>query len=275
MRFFYFPLVIIDEDFRSENTSGSGIRELAAAIEAEGMDVIGYTSYGDLTSFAQQQSRAAGFILSIDDEEFGGGSAEETQHALTSLRHFVEEIRRRNPDIPIYLYGETRTARHIPNDVLRELHGFIHMHEDTPEFVARHIIREARSYLDTLAPPFFRALTHYAQDGSYSWHCPGHSGGVAFLKSPVGQMFHQSLAKTCCAPTCVTPLTSWASCWITPARWLHQNAMPRAFFLMPTICSLLPTAPPHPTRLCGTAPWRPAISWWSTATATSPSCTPS
>ncbi|WP_028453212.1 arginine/lysine/ornithine decarboxylase [Chitinilyticum aquatile] len=188
---FYFPLVIIDEDFRSENTSGSGIRELAAAIEAEGMDVVGYTSYGDLTSFAQQQSRAAGFILSIDDEEFGGGSPEETKDALTHLRHFVEEIRRRNPDIPIYLYGETRTARHIPNDVLRELHGFIHMHEDTPEFVARHIIREAKSYLDGLAPPFFRALTHYAQDGSYSWHCPGHSGGVAFLKSPVGQMFHQ------------------------------------------------------------------------------------
>jgi len=31
----------------------------------------------------------------------------------------------------------------------------------------------------------------YASDSSYSWHCPGHSGGVAFLKSPVGQMFHQ------------------------------------------------------------------------------------
>ncbi|STQ90518.1 arginine/lysine/ornithine decarboxylase [Iodobacter fluviatilis] len=188
---FYFPIIIIDEDFRTENTSGSGIRELAAAIEAEGRDVVGYTSYGDLTSFAQQQSRASGFILSIDDEEFGGGSPEETHEALTSLRSFVAEIRRRNPDIPIYIYGETRTARHIPNDVLRELHGFIHMHEDTPEFVARHIIREAKSYLDTLAPPFFRALTHYAQDGSYSWHCPGHSGGVAFLKSPVGQMFHQ------------------------------------------------------------------------------------
>ena len=65
------------------------------------------------------------------------------------------------------------------------------MNEDTPEFVARVILREARTYLDTLAPPFFRALVHYANDGSYSWHCPGHSGGVAFLKSPVGQMFHQ------------------------------------------------------------------------------------
>ena len=65
------------------------------------------------------------------------------------------------------------------------------MHEDTPEFVARYIVREARTYLDSLPPPFFKALTHYAGDGSYSWHCPGHSGGVAFLKSPVGQMFHQ------------------------------------------------------------------------------------
>jgi len=188
---FRFPIVIIDEDFRSENASGLGIRALAGALEKEGMEVLGVTSYGDLTSFAQQQSRASAFLLSIDDEEFGGGSKEETEVALKSLRAFVEEIRFKNEDIPIYLYGETRTSRHIPNDVLRELHGFIHMHEDTPEFVARHIIREAKSYLDSLAPPFFRALLHYAQDGSYSWHCPGHSGGVAFLKSPVGQMFHQ------------------------------------------------------------------------------------
>lgn len=188
---FDFPIVIIDEDFRSENTSGSGIRELAEAIEKADMKVVGYTNYGDLSSFAQQQSRAAGFILSIDDEEFGDGSSADTHSVLSQLNTFVDGIRHRNPDIPIYLYGETRTARHIPNNILRELHGFIHMHEDTPEFVARHIIREAKSYLDTLAPPFFRALTNYAQDGSYSWHCPGHSGGVAFLKSPVGRMFHQ------------------------------------------------------------------------------------
>jgi arginine decarboxylase len=188
---FRFPIIIIDEDFRSENASGLGIRALANALETEGMEVLGVTSYGDLTSFAQQQSRASAFLLSIDDEEFGSGSKEDTQIALKSLQAFVEEIRFKNADIPIYLYGETRTSRHIPNNILRELHGFIHMHEDTPEFVARHIIREARSYLDALAPPFFRALLHYAQDGSYSWHCPGHSGGVAFLKSPVGQMFHQ------------------------------------------------------------------------------------
>jgi arginine decarboxylase len=148
-----------------------------------------------MASFAQQQSRASAFVLSIDDEEFiaveGGGKEQAEGEAVMRLRSFVNEIRRRNADIPIFLYGETRTSRHIPNDVLRELHGFIHMFEDTPEFVARYIVREARSYLDALPPPFFRALTDYAQDGSYSWHCPGHSGGVAFLKSPVGHMFHQ------------------------------------------------------------------------------------
>ena len=184
---FIFPVIIIDEDFRSENASGLGIRALAAAIEKEGLDVLGVTSYGDLTSFAQQQSRASAFILSIDDEEL----ALEPEETLAELRAFVAEIRHRNREIPIFLHGETRTSRHIPNDVLRELHGFIHMYEDTPEFIARSIKREAKAYLDSLPPPFFRALTHYAADGSYSWHCPGHSGGVAFLKSPVGQMFHQ------------------------------------------------------------------------------------
>ncbi|MBZ5586108.1 MAG: murein biosynthesis integral membrane protein MurJ, partial [Acidobacteriia bacterium] len=68
------PIVIIDEDFRSENTSGLGIRALAKALEEEGMEVLGVTGYSDLSQFAQQQSRASAFLLSIDDEEFGGGS---------------------------------------------------------------------------------------------------------------------------------------------------------------------------------------------------------
>ncbi|RYF16816.1 MAG: lysine decarboxylase [Comamonadaceae bacterium] len=187
---FRFPIVIIDEDYRSENTSGLGIRALATAIQAEGFEVLGVTSYGDLSQFAQQQSRASAFILSIDDEEFTAGP-DGVDPAVLNLRAFIAEVRRKNADVPIYVYGETKTSQHLPNDILRELHGFIHMYEDTPEFMARHIIREARAYLEGIQPPFFKALLDYAEDGSYSWHCPGHSGGVAFLKSPVGQMFHQ------------------------------------------------------------------------------------
>ncbi|MFZ9405499.1 MAG: Orn/Lys/Arg decarboxylase N-terminal domain-containing protein, partial [Burkholderiaceae bacterium] len=186
---FRFPVIIIDEDWKSESASGLGIRALAKAIEDQGMEVVGGFTYFDVTMVANQAARASAFIVSIDDEEINEEGPE--SKAISELRRFIRETRHRNADIPIFLFGETRTSQHIPNEILKELHGFIHMFEDTPEFVARYIIREANNYMGSLAPPFFKALVHYANDGSYSWHCPGHSGGVAFLKSPVGQMFHQ------------------------------------------------------------------------------------
>jgi arginine decarboxylase len=42
-----------------------------------------------------------------------------------------------------------------------------------------------------LLPPFFKALVQHTADSNYSWHTPGHGGGVAYHKSPVGQAFHQ------------------------------------------------------------------------------------
>ena len=99
---FQFPIVIIDEDYRSENASGLGIRALAAAIEKEGFEVLGTTSYGDLSQFAQQQSRASAFILSIDDEEFTEGP--DLDPAVLNLRKFISEVRFKNSEVPIYLY---------------------------------------------------------------------------------------------------------------------------------------------------------------------------
>ena len=186
---FRFPIVIIDEDWRSDSASGLGIRALAKAIEEQGIEVVGGFTYTDVSMVANQAARASAFIVSIDDEEISLDGAE--SNAVFELKKFIHETRKRNADIPIFLFGETRTSQHLPNDVLKELHGFIHMFEDTPDFVARYIIREANNYLNAVSPPFFKALVNYAYDGSYSWHCPGHSGGVAFLKSPVGQMFHQ------------------------------------------------------------------------------------
>ena len=186
---YHFPIVIIDEDYHSENVSGLGIRDLAQAIEAQDIEVRAVTAFSDLTSLARQASRASAFIVSMHDDDFA--SSDEESPLVQELRDFVRKVRASNPDVPIFLYGETQTAPNIPNDITRELHGFINMFEDTPDFVARYIVREAKEYLKSLPPPFFKALTHYAADSSYSWHCPGHSGGVAFLKSPVGQMFHQ------------------------------------------------------------------------------------
>jgi hypothetical protein len=191
---FRFPIVIIDEDFRSENTSGLGIRALAQAIEAEGFEVVGVTSYGDLSQFAQQQSRASAFILSIDDEEFSSGP--DLDPAVLSLRSFIEEVRRKNAEVPIYIYGETKTSRHLPNDILRELHGFIHMFEDTPEFVARHIIREAKT---ARIRGTARAIRVVWRSSNRRW----------------GRCTTSSMGKTCCVPTCATRWKNWGNCSTT------------------------------------------------------------
>ena len=44
-------------------------------------------------------------------------------------------------------------------------------------------------YLQGLLPPFAAALARYDREREYSWAAPGHQGGVAFLKSPVGRVF--------------------------------------------------------------------------------------
>ena len=74
---------------------------------------------------------------------------------------------------------------------LNQLRGILYLFEDTVPFLARQVARAARNYLDCLLPPFFKALVQHTAQSNYSWHTPGHGGGVAYRKSPVGQAFHQ------------------------------------------------------------------------------------
>jgi arginine decarboxylase len=61
--------------------------------------------------------------------------------------------------------------------------------EDTPDFIAGRVRYAVQQYVRQLLPPFFREMVEFAQHYEYSWHTPGHSGGTAFLKSPVGREF--------------------------------------------------------------------------------------
>ena len=79
----------------------------------------------------------------------------------------------------------------VPASVLKHANAFMRLFEDSPEFLARAIARSAQLYLERLPPPMFKALMDYTLHASYSWHTPGHGGGVAFRKSPVGQLFYE------------------------------------------------------------------------------------
>ena len=179
-----FPVVLVETTSRAAET---GLEELRAALGRARVSTQ-MRPVGDMTAFAQQSNSVSAFVYAV-----AGGPADPParDRDLAALTRFVASVRSKNPAVPIYLFGEQLSAVALPPLVLKEIHGFVNAFEDSADFVGRGIARAAQDYLDALAPPFFKALTDYAQRGAYSWHAPGHSGGTAFLKSPVGTMFHE------------------------------------------------------------------------------------
>ncbi|MGH8688629.1 MAG: Orn/Lys/Arg decarboxylase N-terminal domain-containing protein [Burkholderiales bacterium] len=178
-----FPVAIIDEDFEGTSAAGRGMRQLAQAIEKEGFRVVAGLSYDDAERLAQIFNSESCWLISVD-------GAEAKPRQWERLEAMLEAKRRRNDRLPIYLFGDDRTAEKVPAGVLKHANAFMRLFEDSPEFLARSIARSAQLYLDRLAPPMFKALMDYTLQASYSWHTPGHGGGIGFRKSPVGQLFY-------------------------------------------------------------------------------------
>jgi arginine decarboxylase len=179
-----FPVAIIDEDYEGKHAAGRGMRQLAAAIEKEGFRVVAGVSYEDARRLVETINVESCWLVSVDGAEAADGQWKLLEEVLAAKR-------RRNTRLPIFLFGDERTAEMVPANVLKHANAFMRLFEDSPDFLARTIVRSAQLYLDSLAPPMFKALMDYTLQGSYSWHTPGHGGGVAYRKSPVGQLFYE------------------------------------------------------------------------------------
>ncbi|PWR72971.1 Orn/Lys/Arg decarboxylase N-terminal domain-containing protein [Methanospirillum stamsii] len=103
----------------------------------------------------------------------------------------VSLLRSRHENIPIFLMTEPEVLSHIPVEIVKEVNEYIWILGDTSEFIAGRIDAAAKRYRATLLPPMFSELVHFSEDHEYSWHTPGHTGGTAFLKSPIGRLFHE------------------------------------------------------------------------------------
>ncbi len=179
-----FPIAIIDEDYEGKHAAGRGMRQLAAAIEKEGFRVVAGLSYEDARRLVNVFNSESCWLVSVD-------GAEATPKQWQILEEVLAAKRSRNDRLPIFLFGDERTAEMVPASVLKHANAFMRLFEDSAEFLARAIARSAQLYLERLPPPMFKALMDYTLHASYSWHTPGHGGGTAFRKSPVGQLFYE------------------------------------------------------------------------------------
>ncbi|WP_095084438.1 Orn/Lys/Arg decarboxylase N-terminal domain-containing protein [Mesorhizobium sophorae] len=179
-----FPIAIIDEDFEGKSAAGRGMQELAAAIEKEGFRVVSGITYKDARRLVKIFNNESCWLVSVD-------GSEDAETRWQVLEEVLATKRKRNERLPIFLFGDELTAEMVPTSVLKHANAFMRLFEDSAEFMARAIVRAAQLYLEGLPPPMFKALMEYTYQASYSWHTPGHGGGVAFRKSPVGQLFYE------------------------------------------------------------------------------------
>ena len=107
-----------------------------------------------------------------------------------AARSVINATRRRSSQLPIFLLLEQADLDEIPLDVAEAVQECVLLLEDTPGFIAGRVDYAWHRYVDHLLPPYFANLVKFTNSYEYSLHTPGHAGGTAFRKSPVGKAFY-------------------------------------------------------------------------------------
>jgi arginine decarboxylase len=175
-------VLIINDELTTQTATGRAVRALVQELREGEIVVIEATSADDGRSVVMSDPSIQGILLdwTLNDDD----SSHDKAKALLNL------IRARNTHVPIFLLLQRGDSASLTASVMREVDELIWMLEDTTFFIAGRIIAAVKRYRDALAPPMTRALIDFAMRYEYSWHTPGHAGGTAFLKSPVGRAFY-------------------------------------------------------------------------------------
>ena len=172
--------LVVDDELACPTAEGRAARALVQELKGRSMEVVEAESVDDGHSVIVSDSALHAILM---DWTLGG----DHDHGRTT--RLLDFVRSRNDKIPIFLMAERGEASSIPTSVMEQVDEFIWTLEDTAAFVGGRVAAASRRYLEVMMPPLAAALMKFTQDYEYSWHTPGHSGGTAFLKSPIGRIF--------------------------------------------------------------------------------------
>jgi arginine decarboxylase len=177
-------LLIASELGGTNSVSDRAMERLCGAIGEEGYEVVRTSTPEDGLSLVKSDPSHSAILLDWDLEE-------EHQFDERAALKIIRAVRRRNKKVPIFLIADRTLVSELPLEVVKQVHEYIHLFGDTPAFIANRVDFAVARYNEQLLPPYFRELKKYTDQGAYSWDAPGHMGGVAFLKHPVGMQFHR------------------------------------------------------------------------------------
>jgi arginine decarboxylase len=179
----HFKTLIVDNELGQPTAGGRALRALIGELGSWEIEVVEAKSADDGTSVIVSDAALHGIVI---DWHLGDDNPRTHSKALA----LVNLVRSRDNKVPIFLMAERKEASEIPVNVMQMVNEFIWKLEDTAEFIAGRIRAAMERYRDHLLPPMTAALAKFRFVHEYSWHTPGHTGGTAFLKSPVGRVFY-------------------------------------------------------------------------------------
>jgi arginine decarboxylase len=212
-------LLIASEVGGTDSVSDRAMERLVDAIKAEGYEVVRTTTPEDGLSLVKSDPSHSAILLDWDLES-------DTQFDERAAIKILRAVRRRNKRVPIFLIADRTLVSELPLEVVKQVHEYIHLFGDTPAFIANRVDFAVERYEEQLLPPYFRELKKYTDQGAYSWDAPGHMGGVAYLKHPVGMEFHRFFGENIMRSDLgisTSPLGSWLD-HIGPPGESERNA---------------------------------------------------
>jgi arginine decarboxylase len=171
-------VLLVSDRLDTTDVFGNALDALRAELGALGVVVTPARSSEEARAIVGSDPRICVAVIDVEMDADGGSGA--------ALVGFVRE---RSDELSIFLLAERERLDAIPTEVVRESDGFVYLLDDTPDWIAGRVRDAALRFRRELAPPMFAGLVLFARTHEYSWHTPGHEGGTAFRKSPVGRAF--------------------------------------------------------------------------------------
>ncbi|HFW4798201.1 TPA: lysine decarboxylase [Salmonella enterica subsp. diarizonae serovar 60-67:z35:-] len=153
--------------------SNISLNELYERLYHYGFNIIESHSPDELSELINNNAQIAGVVFSWD-----------TYH------HICKSIYEMNEYLPLYAFTNHTSSSDISLNSLSMNIQFFGYTLDSADEIAVRIRQGTDNYIREILPPFTRALFQYVKEGKYTFCTPGHMGGTAFRRSPVGSLFY-------------------------------------------------------------------------------------
>jgi lysine decarboxylase len=169
-------ILILDKKPASVFTD-SMFKELSASLANRHYELLYPESKDDLIHIIKMDVRICAVIFDLDTWK-------------VDLAKKINEV---NEQLPVFAMVDRKTSINLSFQEAGLNMPFLEYRLDTGEELASRIHNKIKEYKEKITPPFTKALMKYVREKKYSLSTPGHLGGAAFLKSPVGSIFYDFL----------------------------------------------------------------------------------